>query len=1058
MQVKHSKLLLILAIILLGIPSVLGAVPQCNSVANCRTLAEVYYNGTVNGALDAVEGIDGNGTLEDAGGATSTAGCAYVGDRGFNIDADAEYFSKTGNNDMWSVDPLNEYTVVAWVNASDLTDAVAIGGDRGIWDRAYIGISGTSQNQFQSGSAEANFGSVGANAWYYAAIVQYSNGTYASYINNTQQVNTAGATKASGTDPFTIGRFPGGAFSYWKGCVDEVVVFNRSLTETELTFMWNSGNGRSLSAVTVPPSPELVNISAVSPADGSQFSRNFISFNVSGNFSYQVNATLFINGTLNQSRNFSAGQNQIVNFSANFLTGRGYTYRIAVQQGVDNETTTTNTFYIDTVNPNMVTGSFFNDSIYYLGNITGQFNITDDFLIFSLNVSVDTQLISSYTNLNTTLFSYNLSYDVSNLSIGNHTLTIHFADGHTASELSGDYTYNNGLFNAYSRYRFPDGGEIKTVLKGGDLRDNWQSQRLIDRYTQTFQPYRKATTYTFVEESDQPIYVVHKPGAYNDFWIITGNHWKDYVLEDEPNARVSINQPSRNRVEVTISNLQRPELLKFNSIGDLNIVEHNFTFITTNATERHSSSIIELEEQTITFEINTTVAILSTDARLFYNSTEMAVTSTSFTGYDRHSSTFTTPILPTGTTSENRTFFWRYQINGTSQNESGEINFSQIVYTIGVDNCSTHQIRALNLTIRDETSDALLNGTIAGYFETYVSAVGNFTPHNISWTHHTENSPVGLCIYPNESRYLSYVQMEYASAGYKNKTYYFENVTLDNITETLNLYLTSGTTTVEFEVVDFNDDPIQNVLIHVLSYDLATNSFTTTEVLKTDFEGKALGEIVLNTQWYQFSLLKNGQTLLFTTPTKITTTTQKFRLSLESDYLDRYITVRGITGVVTFSNASQQFSLQYVDGSGLPSQYCLRIEEWTINSQTQLNETCVSSSSGTISIGVNTSGAEATYLGTGFVTFSDGQEFTIDSQTVSFGSLASQLGVSGILMTFFTVLTLILVGIWNPMVSVMLAMAAFIFAVILGIFALSWEAMVALVITGGIVLYKLSRR
>jgi len=48
----------------------------------------------------------------------------------------------------------------------------------------------------------------------------------------------------------------------------------------------------------------------------------------------------------------------------------------------------------------------------------------------------------------------------------------------------------------------------------------------------------------------------------------------------------------------------------------------------------------------------------------------------------------------------------------------------------------------------------------------------------------------------------------------------------------------------------------------------------TIETLKTDEQGEALGNIVLDTAWYKFMVEYEGVTYLDTTPTKMTSTTR----------------------------------------------------------------------------------------------------------------------------------------------------------------------------------------
>ena len=51
------------------LPLAFAEVPVCDGIDNCRSLIEVYYNGTVDGAGRALEGSDGKGGLTKTGNA-----------------------------------------------------------------------------------------------------------------------------------------------------------------------------------------------------------------------------------------------------------------------------------------------------------------------------------------------------------------------------------------------------------------------------------------------------------------------------------------------------------------------------------------------------------------------------------------------------------------------------------------------------------------------------------------------------------------------------------------------------------------------------------------------------------------------------------------------------------------------------------------------------------------------------------------------------------------------------------------------------------------------------
>ncbi len=80
--------------------------------------------------------------------------------------------------------------------------------------------------------------------WYFATLV-YDGANINLYLNGSTdatQVAKTGALKTA-TDIVSIGKYYSGG-EYFNGQIDEVCIFNRALSSTEVTALYNSGNGR----------------------------------------------------------------------------------------------------------------------------------------------------------------------------------------------------------------------------------------------------------------------------------------------------------------------------------------------------------------------------------------------------------------------------------------------------------------------------------------------------------------------------------------------------------------------------------------------------------------------------------------------------------------------------------------------------------------------------------------------------------------------------------------------------------------------------------------------
>ena len=712
--------------------------------------------------------------------------------------------------------------------------------------------------------------------------------------------------------------------------------------------------------------------------------------------------------------------------------------------------------YLDNVFPQIDT-NFTNHTTLYKDIYYSQWNFTDDFSLFSYNISIDGVQIASQSNLSGTFAQYNLTIDPTTYAEGNYTVTARMADGHTANELGGEFQERNGLFNDYMRYDFYDGGYVRTESKTASLFDSWSSEKKYDRYTQIYEPSTPSPSITLIEKSDQPIHIKHQPGKYNDYWLIIGNHWKDYVVKNEPQAKVSMRRISDYEVHVTVSGLKNPERIEFQSIGDLNVVENNYTFSVTNATFTFTQPVLSLQAQTMTLEVNTTpYGVTGTNATLNYDGSNKAVVKNSFANFDRYTSNFLSSPGVAGSSS-NVNFSWKLDIESPFNNETQYLNDTQTISGLGVDNCSVFSVRAVNFTLLNGQTNSPVNGTIDGHFTVWTNDPSNTSTFNLTWTHTTVNDPVGICIFPNTLSATFNAQIEYEAPGFETKLYYFNDANLTNQTNSVDLILDNGTSQVTLTVTDFNDNPVPDVFINVQKYDVPTNTFTTAEIVKTDSEGNSYAQMILNTVWYSFILNLGGEVVLQTLPTKIVSTTKNFRINIdEADYFDQFSTIDNLQFLLT--NNTQRFSLTFVDTTGNVQQTCLKVIRRTINADTTISDNCTFSASSTqlVDFPADASNSSDTFIATAYVIISDDYN-PLDVLSVSFDNTYQTYGQSGIFISFLLAIVAVMIGLWSPVASIMLLSLVLVGSIVLGMFYLSWPVLIAWLIMAGITVYRMGK-
>jgi hypothetical protein len=186
------------------------------------------FNGTNVGATRGVSGIIGNA---------------------FNFDGNNDYVAL--NNTVFRTDGGN-VSAFAWVRLNDSGAQQVIFGQytSGIDGRFGLNVHPTSDdlNLFIGGTGGINYGAgpnIIINAWTFVGFTLDENGNARLYVNGSQVGTTqTGVTRSiMDTDTF-IGNFNAGQTQWAKGNIDEASVWNKTLSDTEILDLYNSGSGK----------------------------------------------------------------------------------------------------------------------------------------------------------------------------------------------------------------------------------------------------------------------------------------------------------------------------------------------------------------------------------------------------------------------------------------------------------------------------------------------------------------------------------------------------------------------------------------------------------------------------------------------------------------------------------------------------------------------------------------------------------------------------------------------------------------------------------------------
>ena len=185
----------------------------------------------------------GQGNTGTPSGTTIIAGCRKAGCRSFNGTTDNVEIGQATFNGT-----IRNYTYTAWVNLNSVAGT-----------RTIMAHGSRSFLQVQGGKAGMHFCAVGAcnqeilgnislstGTWYHIAVVQSSTTGITVYVNGAQDVNSSGSPYTSDLDPYAgdyagIGRYrwdgnPGG---YTDGMIDDVRIYNRVLSASEILNLYN---------------------------------------------------------------------------------------------------------------------------------------------------------------------------------------------------------------------------------------------------------------------------------------------------------------------------------------------------------------------------------------------------------------------------------------------------------------------------------------------------------------------------------------------------------------------------------------------------------------------------------------------------------------------------------------------------------------------------------------------------------------------------------------------------------------------------------------------------
>lgn len=476
------------------------------------------------------------------------------------------------------------------------------------------------------------------------------------------------------------------------------------------------------------------------------------------------------------------------------------------------------------------------------------------------------------------------------------------------------------------------------------------------------------------------------------------------------------------------------------------------------------------------FELNVTMSNLSeTTAYLIYNGTEYSATDYSIR---ENSYVFTYELtIPENIGNETGRFTnwsWMYSIEDYVVNFTTDIE-QQLVYTFEIDDCNTYNDLILNLTLKDEETNTLMNESLNPIIEIDLAIISKQDP-SISWTFNKtyNNITAKVCIPEgilNYSEYKIDFTVGYEADNYVKEFYYMDNGTLDN-TNYFNSYtthdidlmdlLSTDSTTFLFDFINDDGLEVDDAIIHTYRKYIGDGIFREIERSKQDETGETHIHLVEEDEIYYFVVTQYGE-IIYTSSTynaKCLSLPCSISLEATSDAsefdTDWDLIANGSYNIDVDEDTrevSLLFSLDEV------AEMNLTVWEYESNGEgfesTPVVTDTLTATSGTVDVTVPQSYGNVTFYATihkdgGFI---DSEWVNLEERGLDYFG-----GTMGALLSALIVLVFILMASTEGVALVIFTIVGLIFTSLLKLLELDWLSFISITVAGLIIVWKLTRR
>ncbi len=448
------------------------------------------------------------------------------------------------------------------------------------------------------------------------------------------------------------------------------------------------------------------------------------------------------------------------------------------------------------------------------------------------------------------------------------------------------------------------------------------------------------------------------------------------------------------------------------------------------------------------FELNITTipSILSATAKLFYNGTNYTAVSSCDSGLCTVYRRMDVPLVVPTAEIENRSFYWNLILyDGVASyyfDTTSEIKW-QNVNRIHLTMCNTtYTTRTLNFTVWDEQNlSAVRDFEIGGTFDSWLGN-GSIT-RNSSFYNATTNETT-ICMSPTNETFKTDAIIEYGSGTsnltYVTRNYYFDGASLTNVSQNISLYLLDAEESTSFiiKVQDQKLSDVENAFVYIQRYYPSDGLYRTVQMAKTDDNGESIGFYEAEVPDYKHIIIKNGEVLLSTSPQKVVGKEVPYTLTFTvgdsltypwSPWEDN----PNIQTSLTYNDTNKFVTFTYIDTTGATTVGRLLITRESPNNQTIQVIYNASANLASATLEKNMSGYDGTFIARGILE----EDEVVELLNFLITTARDIFGNTGVILSFFIILTAGLAFLWNPTAGIVGVNAALWFVSLLGLIVLS---------------------